>query len=232
MSGTPECDELQALAPELALGIAAGDARARALEHLAACPTCRRHLEELATITDDLLLLAPSQEPPAGFESRVLEELVAPRPRRRRPLLAAAATLAAAVAAAAGTWLALADERDLASRYRDTFDEAKGRYFDVEPLTAPGGRDAGTVFGYQGEPSWVYVSVEADRSLAEGRYDVEAISGEGRRIRLRPIRVAGGRAGGGGDSIPIDLEDVTEVRLIGPGKGNVLQATLGTQPDE
>ena len=65
MSDRPSCEEVRALA-ELALGIAVGDERARVLEHLLACPACRRHLEELSSVADDLLLLAPTQEPPVG----------------------------------------------------------------------------------------------------------------------------------------------------------------------
>ena len=218
------------MAPELALGIAGGDERARALEHLAACPACRRHLEELSGLADELLLLAPTQEPPGGFETRVLEELQRPpEPRRRprrRPLIPALAAAAAAAVTAAGMWLAFSDDRDLAAQYRDIFAQADGRYFDVKPLSAPGGAEAGTVFGYQGRPSWVLITVEAPQDLAPGRYDVQVIGTAGRRMRLRPLWVTD-HVGSGGESLPVDLEDVAEVRLIGPGRGNVLQAKFG-----
>src|SRR5918994_1770930 len=93
------CEEVRGLAPGLALGTAAGDDRARALEHLATCGACRRHVEELSSLADELLLLAPGEEPPAGFESRVLRELE-PRPerRRRRALVPALAAAAAGIA--------------------------------------------------------------------------------------------------------------------------------------
>jgi hypothetical protein len=218
------------MAPELALGIAGGDERARALEHLAACPACRRYLEELSGLADELLLLAPTQEPPGGFETRVLEELQRPseprRRRRRRALIPAFSAAAAAAVTAAGMWLAFSDDRDLASEYRDIFSQADGRYFDVKPLSAPGGAEAGTVFGYQGRPSWVLITVEASGDLPPGRYDVQVIGSEGRRIGLRPVWVRD-HAGSGGESMPIDLDDVAEVRLIGPGRGNVLQAKFG-----
>ena len=218
------------MAAELALGIASGDERARALEHLAACPACRRHVEELSSLADELLLLAPTQEPPAGFETRVLEELQRPRePRRRgrRALIPAFAAAAAAAVTAAGMWLAFSDDRDLASQYRDIFSQADGRYFDVKPLSAPGGAEAGTVFGYEGRPSWVLITVKGSQDLARGRYDVQVIGTEGRRMRLQPLRVRN-QVGSGGESIPIDLDDVAEVRLIGPGRGNVLQAKFGS----
>jgi len=224
MSTRWSCDEVRALAPELALGIAAGDDRARALEHLADCPACRARVEELASVADELLLLAPAQEPPAGFESRVLGELEAPPPRRRRrALIPAFAAVAAAFAAATAMWVATKDDRDLASRYRATLAEANGKYLTAEALAAPGGERAGTVFGYEGEPSWVLVTVYEDERPAPGRYQVQVITGKGKRIGLGPIEVT--REGGsGGESIPIHFHDVSEVRLLGPGRGDVYQA--------
>ena len=39
-----DCERLNEIAPELALGIAAGEDRARALDHLAGCANCRAHI--------------------------------------------------------------------------------------------------------------------------------------------------------------------------------------------
>ncbi len=69
------CDEFSQLAPEVALGLLAGDERAEALGHLAGCPACREHLEGLMRVADALLLLAPPSEPAIGFETRVMERL-------------------------------------------------------------------------------------------------------------------------------------------------------------
>jgi len=218
------CEEIRALAPELALGTAAGDDRARALEHLAGCGACRRHVEELAGVADELLLLVPAEEPPAGFESRVLGELE-PRPERRRSrvLVPALAAIAAAIAAAAAMWIASEDDRDVASHYRATLATANGKYLAAAPLTAPGGQRAGTVFGYEGEPSWVLVAVYADVRPPPGRYGVQVVTERGERLRLAPIRVT--REGGsGGESIPLHFHDVSEVRLLGGRPGNVLEA--------
>ncbi|HSJ17984.1 MAG TPA: zf-HC2 domain-containing protein [Solirubrobacterales bacterium] len=218
------CEEIRALAPELALGTAAGDDRARALGHLAGCGACRRHVEELSSLADELLLLAPAEEPPAGFESRVLRELE-PRPERRRPraLVPALAAVAAGIAAAAAAWVASGDDRDLASRYRDTLATADGKYLAAAPLTAPGGQRAGTVFGYEGEPSWVLVAVYEGNRPSPGRYRVQAITERGERLRLRPVRVT--REGGSsGEAIPLHFHEVSEVRLLGRGRGNVLEA--------
>jgi hypothetical protein len=227
MSGRTSCEELRALAPELALGIAGGDERARALDHLAGCPQCRRHQEELSSVADELLLLAPAQEPSPGFESRVLDGVREQPVRRRRPLIAVGAAAAAALATAAGMWLAVRDDLDLADRYQETLAVAKGDYLAAKPLSAPGRQRVGTAFGYQGEPSWVLVTVDSSGRLSQGRYDVQVITEGGKREDLRPIRV--GRDGGaGGASIPIDFHEVSELRLLGPGRGNVLQAKFGS----
>jgi Putative zinc-finger len=114
-----DCAELAEAAPELALGILPGDERAAALAHLDACPGCRQHVSSLAGVTDQLLLLAPTVEPPPGFEQRVLASLdggstASPRParvaserrrgRRTAAVAVAALALAACLAVATLVW--------------------------------------------------------------------------------------------------------------------------------
>jgi hypothetical protein len=60
---------------ELALGIAAEEERDAALPHMSGCVGCRQLVAELSLVGDELLLLAPAQEPPLGFESSVLGAL-------------------------------------------------------------------------------------------------------------------------------------------------------------
>jgi anti-sigma-K factor RskA len=69
------CDEFAGVAAELALGVLTGRERAAALAHLDGCESCREQVRELTMAQDELLALLPSQEPPAGFESRVLDRL-------------------------------------------------------------------------------------------------------------------------------------------------------------
>lgn len=225
MSADGRCEETRALAPELALGVAEGDDRARALEHLAGCAACRRHLGELSDTADELVLLAPSEEPPAGFEGRVLGELRSGRPGRRRGLLRPAAALAATAAVAIAATLVLAhrDDRDLASRYRDTLEEANGRYLAAGDLTGPGGEEVGHAFGYEGEPSWLLVTVSAPGEMGPGVYQLELVAAGGERTRLRPMTIANGE-GSAGQAIPGAFHDVAAIRLLGPGRGEVYQA--------
>jgi len=72
------CDEFAGVAAELALGVLTGRERAAALAHLDGCESCREQVRELTMVQDELLALLPSQEPSAGFESRVLERLGLP----------------------------------------------------------------------------------------------------------------------------------------------------------
>lgn len=149
---TVACEQVDDAAPELALGILAGDERAAVLTHLEACPACQQVVSSLAGVTDQLLLvLAPAVEPPGGFEGRVLAPLTegappALRPRRGRLLIAAAAVVLAACVAAAV--LVMAGPRSagsvvITSDMRTVAGEVVGRmYLHEQPpvlsLTLPG----------------------------------------------------------------------------------------------
>jgi hypothetical protein len=216
----PRCEGTRELAAELALGAADGEERGRALEHLATCPECRRVVDELAEVADGLLLLAPSREAPIGFESRALEPLGATRPRSRgRRVLA---PLAAAAAAVAITLAVVSDDLRVASEYRDTLSEANGKSFQAASLYAPGEVHAGTVFGYQGSPSWMVVIVDPEHRAGVSAGDV--VTEDGRRISLRPFALDPA-TGSWGRALPVDLRDVAVVR-VQPAQGEALVAKL------
>ncbi|HEV2252215.1 MAG TPA: hypothetical protein VGS06_03390 [Streptosporangiaceae bacterium] len=81
------CAEFADAAAELALGVLTGRERARALEHLDRCEACRENVRQLAVTGEELVGLLPAIEPPAGFETRVMERLglgtPAPDPARQ-----------------------------------------------------------------------------------------------------------------------------------------------------
>lgn len=224
MSG--ECERLHDVAAELALGIADGEDRALALEHLGECVDCRAHLERLSSVADELLLLAPASEPRAGFEGRVAEAMrpggSPARPARRlAPALAAA--LGAAALAAVTMWFAFSDDRELAGSYRDTLAVANGEYFDAAALELPGGREVGYVYGYQGRASWV-LAVVYD-GVSAGRYRLELVTDEGRKIPLRALDVTEG-AGSAGGVTPVPYEELAEVRLLDARGREVAESEL------
>lgn len=218
------CEHTRRLAAELALGIADGAERARALRHLAGCAECRRAVEELSEVADELLMLAPEHEPPMGFESRVLARVQPRRTPRWRRALVVLAPAAAAAALAVGVVLgATRDELRLAEHYRATLAEAHGSYFEAARLQAPGGVRAGVVYAYRGTPSWIFVYVDtAHRST---RYTAELALTSGRRVPLPSLRIDPA-TGSAGEAIPIDIHDVAAVRVVGSTRGDVLEARL------
>ena len=225
------CEEIRDLTAELALGIADGEERAEALRHLSTCAECRREVEQLSQVADELLLLAPVQEPPAGFESRVVEAMgLERRPRRRLvrwltprwlaprlgPALAAAAVTAAVLI---GLYQ---DDRQTADRYRAVLDQANGQYFLAERLADGTGAGGGVAFGYEGRPSWLFITVNPAH-----RDDVtraELLTQGRRTITLRAFELD--RRGSWGGAIPVKLSEVSSIRLLGERPGEILQASL------
>jgi putative zinc finger protein len=223
------CERTHELAAELALGILDGEQRAQALRHLAECPECRRAVEELTAVADELLMLAPEREPPAGFESRVLARLQPPpaatRPTRRlrRMLAPVAAAAAAAAIAVAVVVQATGDDRRLADDYRAALAAGHGSSFEAARLRAPGEVPAGVVYAYRGRTSWIFVVVyRAHRAVP---YRAELATTSGRRVALPSFRLDP-KNGTGGEAIPVDLSAVSSVRLVGPRPGDVLEADL------
>ena len=205
------CAEIREVAPELALGIVDGEERGRALEHLADCPDCRRRVEELSEVADELLLLAPYREPPVGFEARALAPLQpAPKPRRRRRLRLAFAPAAAAALAVAATLLVVGPDLRLASHYRQTLDNANGKEFESYRLRA-GDSPAGTVFSYDGSPSWVQVTV--DPAQRAGLQTAQLVLDDGSQVPLRWFKLDSGGSSGG--TIPVDPHRVSVLRVLG-----------------
>jgi hypothetical protein len=226
------CERTRALASELALGIADGAERADALEHLAACPECRRAVGDLTEVSDALLMVAPEHEPPVGFESRVLARLQPPparrRSRRRRTLFALAPAALSAALATVVVLSVTAGDRNLAGQYRQALDVAHGSAFEAAPLQAAAGRPAGVVYAYRGTPSWVFVYL--DPKFGGEEYRPELVLRSGRSVpltmRIDPASWSGGQA------ITGDLRDVASVRLVSRTPGDVLEARLPADADD
>lgn len=143
----------------LALGELTGRPRADVLAHVAACRRCREHVDVLIATADRLLLAAPDAEPPVGFEAAVLERTVWASPGstggssgtggsstawwRRSGVLAVAASIVAVIAIAAAVLLLVARTERVAEA----------------AMVTPGGREVGSAWIHDAEPTWVLVSV-------------------------------------------------------------------------
>jgi hypothetical protein len=209
------CEEIREMAPELALGIVEGEERGRALEHLADCPDCRRRVEELTEVADELLLMAPHREPPVGFESEVLRRVLpAPKPRRRRRLRLVLAPAAAALAAAAVTLGIVWNDVQKGRSYEGTLEKANGKQFEAYSLYGGGGSFAGTVFSYEGAPNWLLVTV--DPAHRADLRSAQLVMDDGRQVPLNWFHLDLSGSSGGG--IPVNPHHVSVLRLL-PGAG-------------
>ena len=164
------CAEFYDSAAELALGVLTGRERAEALAHLDHCEACREHVRQLTMTGEQMLGLLPTAEPPAGFETRVMDRLgltvPAPQPlrhrRRRRPawghgfsprrVLAAAAVVVGLLAAALGGW----------GLHALTAPTASATLTSATLVAARDHDQVGQVFVFNGQPRWMYMSVDLE----------------------------------------------------------------------
>ena len=209
------CDDVRELAPELALGIAAGEQRARALVHIASCTDCRTLVEELSRAADSLLLLAPPKEPPIGFEAHAVDRVHGLRPGRRLKIVAAVAAII--LVAVGGTFAimtaATRRDRDLAERYLDII-ERQGELVAASLRTVDGG-PAGQVFAYSGPANWVFIVVDA--ASGSGMHDVVFIPKSSAAVTVGRIRLVDGR-GSWGSTTGLNVRDLTVQLIAADGK--------------
>jgi hypothetical protein len=227
MSERLSCEEARALAPELSLGSATGEERARVLSHLATCPDCRRLVSELSAVADELLLLVPAHEPPAGFESRVLARLSEGKDRGRRLRriyrIAAAALVAAAIAGGGVFWAGRSD-REVASRYEAVLALANGEYISAAHLRDVEGTRRGILFGYQGDTSWLFVTIH--KPIDPGTYRVESIATDGRIVLLDSSVELSGHRPSWGTVLSGDLHGIAGIRFRDGEGHRVLEASF------
>lgn len=207
------CAQFADVAAELALGVLTGRERAEALAHLEQCDACREHVRALTVTGEGLLGLLPAKEPPAGFESRVMDRLglAAPAPRlarfRRRTaggsagttgpfgrmsggtrrILAAAAVVVALAGGLAGGW----------SLHAATSTPAQPALSTAALLSA-GRQNVGEVFLYNGDPRWMYMTVDLDSG--NGTVTCQLISTDGRVTTVGSFRLADGYGSWGSPS--------------------------------
>ncbi|MGZ4212251.1 MAG: hypothetical protein ACXVQV_03360 [Actinomycetota bacterium] len=214
------CELTRELLPELALGTLGGEDRARSLDHVLSCADCSAELAALSRVADGLLTLAPQQEPPAGFEDRVLAQFRRERPRRRARRIAAFAAAAAVVAALAtgGTLAATSHERGVAAYYQRVLGIAHGTEFAATALQTPDQISGGEIFTYEGKPSWIFVVVRAP--IADGSYQIRGIV-DGSSMMLGAVRVEHGMGNWGGTTT-VAVQRIGDVSVVGTDGAVVL----------
>ncbi|HLI25318.1 MAG TPA: hypothetical protein VKU91_10200 [Acidimicrobiales bacterium] len=239
MSDDP-CSQLEDVAAEVALGLLGGTQRAAALDHLQSCSRCQALIDDMATVGDNLLLLAPEVEPPAGFETRALEGRLGPaarpvgnglrgglgRPRARRRIAAAAAAGAAgalAVAAAVGGLVAAGGAGGGGPGFRVKQPAAiaamGGKSLEAAVLTE-GSEPMGQVFAYGGRPSWLMMTV--DNPGPPTRVMCQLVMTGGSRVDAGTFNV--GSYASWGVALTVDPTRIASVRLVGASGATVAVA--------
>jgi hypothetical protein len=139
-----------------------------------------------------------------------------PRSARRPPRLAVwvAATAAVAGLAAGMVWWQTADDRALAASYRHTLAIAHGHGLSAAPLKSGIGAEQGTVFAYQGKPSWLYVTFRS--APRPGHYDARLVTKDGRSYVLRPFE-AGESAYAWGSTIRVQVREIGTIEFARSG---------------
>lgn len=211
MSELPaECLTVEALLPELALGVLPGDERALAIAHVETCRRCSSVAAELSASADEMLHLAPPAEPPVGFELRLLQRMRAPRSRRRpRRLLGAMAAAAAVVVFVGGLFAGHVISPGTA--YKPDTD------LEAAPLLA-GSHNVGRVMVYAGNPTWVFMYMQ-DRSWT-GPMRCQVVQQQGPAITLGKFWLSAGK-GAWAASVDEPAGRLTEARVVN-AQGRVL----------
>ena len=148
------CAEFEEHVEALAIGELAEPETSRLLAHASSCPSCQAHLDTVCGLVDSLLQLTPRVEPPAGFESSVLERLhvgTSARAARWRSFAVVAACVAALLGGIALGNTVLGGANDSA---------AAGTVTRSGTITAPDGSSLGSAQLVSGAQPFVLVTID------------------------------------------------------------------------
>jgi hypothetical protein len=232
------CTELADVAAELALGVLTGRERAMAVAHLDECDACREDVRQLMATGEQLLELLPPAEPPAGFETRVLERLGLPAParqdaspapvsRRGNSLRRRKSSGAAPPARPGGAKPVGRMRRTLAAvvvglaviaaglgGWRigvGTSTSSAAGHLTSASLLSTTHQQVGNIFLYSGTPQWLYMSV--DMNSGQQTVTCQVVSTDGRVTTLGSFQLADGY-GAWGSPDPGNVGTLASARLV------------------
>jgi hypothetical protein len=244
------CDEFAEVAAELALGVLTGRERAAALAHLDGCESCREQVRELTMAGEELLALLPSHEPPAGFESRVLDRIGLAAPSRRESVVRRLADQRAKRRAgrldhpvvrpasrpdrpsgrsrdrmrralvAAAVVLALVGAGLGGWGVRSATAPASSSALSTAALVTADNQMAGEVFVYNRSPWWMYMSVNMD-GLGNVTVKCQLESADGHFKTVGEFRLTDGYGAWGSNPYTAGPGTIMGARLLG-ANGTVL----------
>jgi hypothetical protein len=221
--GAVTCAEVQDLAGEMGLGVLAGVERAAVLAHLQTCESCRALVDDMAELADSVLLLGPQTEPPAGFETRLLgrtEGTVVSLGRRLRRRLAVLAATGMALAGGAGVGIGLAVGGS--GGLPASVQAVGGRHLAVAVLNGRH-QQVGHAFLYSGQPSWLFMTVDAESMPSWVNCEVRTTAGK--LVEVGTFTVSGAYHSWG-STVNVQPEQVRAVMLLDAGNHTVATATF------
>lgn len=206
------CAEARDLVAEYALGLLEPPLAHQMSRHVIGCIACRREVDEIGAIGDQLLDLIPDAEPPLGFDRAVIASIgQRSKPRGHRRLLAGAAALAAAVAATVGLSVAnLSGGRHQPQRA------------ELTAVLREGSRPVGTVY-VGGNPAWITMSV--DHVALTGTVTCQLVARDGSSITVGDFQLVDGS---GKWSAPeaVATSELVGARLVAPDGTVMATATF------
>jgi anti-sigma-K factor RskA len=223
------CEECSADLAELALGVLTGRDRARALAHVETCPHCAEQLEQLSRAADTVLLAAPVEEPPMGFEVRLFDRMGvrAVTPGRRRGVgrprwLTAAVTSAAAAVAALGVGLGVT----LSSSPSPTAPvaQATAPHMESANLVAQG-RTVGHVVYFNGRKPWMSMML-ADSGV-HGTVNCVVVGKDGVTHKVGTLVVDEDGDGAWYSPLHLNPDHLRAAKVVSPSGAVIATAALG-----
>jgi hypothetical protein len=202
------CAEVVELAPDAALDLLDGQQRAAVVAHLDDCARCRAEVHELLDVADLTVLLVPDDEPPVGFEDRVLASLQPSQATSPvgRWLMAAAIVIVVSLGAVA-TGLVVARHPSPAMSA------------DVAVVNTEAGSDIGRVVVTGGTKPWLFMAL-SDQS--QGAYACELIKVDGTSVGIGEFE---GRADWSG-RVQVPRDQISGVRVTDAAGNTLGTATL------
>jgi hypothetical protein len=206
-----DCAFVRELLPEYAAGALDGRDRAAIEKHLQSCAECRAEADTYVEVADSVLSLAPSGEPPLGFEAAVLQRItnapISRHPRRRvGPVLLAAAAALLVVGLGIGRLTESTPSADL----QTVALRAEGNY-------------VGKAWVHAGTPGWIY----ADMHYRDASHviNVEVIDDTGTVLPVGQLLLKDGHGVLGARS-PVPVDTVRTIRMREADGTIVCQGTL------
>ena len=232
------CAEFGDVAAELALGVLTGRERARALAHLERCDACREDVRLLTVTGEELVGLLPAIEPPAGFETRVMDRLGLAAPAPARPLSPArrlgrrlAGWIRAGWIRAGGTGARSGPRprRILATAavaaavvvaglggwgLHGATSSPVASPLSSAPLLTASHQTAGHIYLYDADSRWLYMSVDlGGGAVGNGTVLCQVEDADGHVTTVGSFRLSGGY-GHWGSPVPPTSGPLTSARLV------------------